>query len=56
MLARNWISFFDKIEGFYEGFLRNEEILFEDAKQYTNVKPVLQISKFLIWQTPWIKK
>lgn len=46
--------FFEKTEDFYEKFLPNEEILVEDAKRYTNVTPILQISKVLIWRTPWI--
>ncbi|OXA70487.1 hypothetical protein B0A67_15845 [Flavobacterium aquidurense] len=46
--------FFENVEDFYERFLPNKEILFKDALQYTNVAPILQISKVLIWQTPWI--
>ncbi|WP_428229027.1 EthD family reductase [Flavobacterium sp.] len=46
--------FFERVEDFYTSFLPNKEILFEDALQYTNVSAILQISKVLICQTPWI--
>jgi len=46
--------FFESVEDFYEKFLPNKEILFEDALKYTNIVPTLQISKVLICQTPWI--
>ncbi|WP_428229050.1 EthD family reductase [Flavobacterium sp.] len=46
--------FFESMEDFYDKFLANKEILYQDALNYTNVIPVLQISKVLVCQTPWI--
>lgn len=42
--------FFDKVEDFYERFLPKKEILEEDAKNYTNVDAILQISKVVVWE------
>lgn len=46
--------FFEKEEHFYKKFLPEQERLSEDALNYTNIIPFIQINKVLLWQTPWI--
>lgn len=41
--------FFERIEEFYEKFLPKKRILEEDAKNYTSVNALIQISKVVVW-------
>lgn len=41
--------FFEKTEDFYSKFLPNKEILEKDAKNYTNVEAIIQISRVVVW-------
>jgi uncharacterized protein (TIGR02118 family) len=46
--------FFEKEEHFYRKFLPEQKKLSEDALNYTDIIPFIQINKVLVWQTPWI--
>ena len=41
--------FFETEQDFYDRYLPNAEILAQDAIQYTNVTPILQISNLVLW-------
>lgn len=42
--------FFEKAEDFYSRFLSKKELLEEDAKNYTNVSAIVQVSKVITWE------
>jgi uncharacterized protein (TIGR02118 family) len=42
--------FFDHVDDFYARYLPNKDLLTDDAKNYTNVNPVIQISKVIVWE------
>lgn len=46
--------FFEKKEHFHMKFLPGQERLSQDALNYTDIIPFIQINKVLVWQTPWI--
>lgn len=46
--------FFEKKEDFFAKFLPEADRLSKDALNYTDIIPIIQINKILVWQTPWV--
>lgn len=45
--------YFKNTADFYNNFLPAQEMLTQDAIQYTDITPILQISEIKLWHTPW---
>lgn len=46
--------FFENTDDFYNRYLPKKDILEKDLLNYTDVKPIAQISNIVYWKTPWV--